>query len=85
MSKARAARAADILVARARDKGVAVLVAHGYFNWMIGRELARRGIMIRSFPNPQLRDCIRISIGTTAEHEVLLRELTDILQNGIPE
>ncbi len=39
----RAVRAADILVARAREKGVAVLVAHGYFNWMIGRELRRRG------------------------------------------
>jgi broad specificity phosphatase PhoE len=42
-ASARAARAADLLVARAREKGVAVLVAHGYFNWMIGRELARRG------------------------------------------
>ncbi len=51
----------------------------------IVRELAKRGIMIRSFPNPQLRNYIRISIGTTEEHEVLLRELTDILENGIPE
>lgn len=42
-ASARAAQAADLLVARAREKGVAVLVAHGYFNWMIGRELARRG------------------------------------------
>jgi len=39
----RAARAADMLVARARKTGTAALVAHGYFNWMIGRELARRG------------------------------------------
>lgn len=44
-ARARAVRAADILVARAREKGVAVLVAHGYFNWMIGRELARRGFL----------------------------------------
>lgn len=50
----------------------------------IVKELARRGIMIRSFPDPVLRNYIRISIGTTEEHEVLLRELTDILQNGIP-
>ena len=42
---ARAVRATDMLVARAREKGVAVLVAHGYFNWMIGRELARRGFL----------------------------------------
>jgi len=42
-AKQRAAKAADILMARAREDGVAVLVAHGYFNAMIGRELARRG------------------------------------------
>jgi broad specificity phosphatase PhoE len=42
-AKRRASNAADILVERARDEGVAVLVAHGYFNLMIGRELRRRG------------------------------------------
>jgi broad specificity phosphatase PhoE len=41
----RAAQAADILVGRARDTGVAALVAHGYFNWMIGRQLRRRGFL----------------------------------------
>lgn len=39
----RAVRGADILVARARADGVAALVAHGYFNWMIGRILRKRG------------------------------------------
>jgi broad specificity phosphatase PhoE len=39
----RAARAADILIARARQIGVCALVAHGYFNWMIGRQLVKRG------------------------------------------
>ena len=39
----RAAQAADILIARARRSGVTALVAHGYFNWMIGRQLVRRG------------------------------------------
>ena len=39
----RAAQAADILIARARQTGVTALVAHGYFNWMIGRQLVRRG------------------------------------------
>ncbi len=43
----RAERAADILVARARVDGTAVLVAHGYFNWMIGRVLKRRGFLRR--------------------------------------
>ena len=39
----RARQAADILIAQARKTGTAVLVAHGYFNWMIGRDLRRRG------------------------------------------
>jgi broad specificity phosphatase PhoE len=39
----RAAQAADILIARAGQNGVTALVAHGYFNWMIGRQLRRRG------------------------------------------
>jgi broad specificity phosphatase PhoE len=42
-SRRRAARAADMLAAAARQRGIAALVAHGYFNWMIGRELKRRG------------------------------------------
>jgi broad specificity phosphatase PhoE len=42
-AKHRAAEAADILIAKVRDGGVAVLVAHGYFNAMIGRQLRRRG------------------------------------------
>lgn len=42
-AKARASDAADILMARAREDGEAALVAHGYFNLMIGRELRRRG------------------------------------------
>jgi broad specificity phosphatase PhoE len=42
-AKKRASDAADILTARARDDGRAALVAHGYFNLMIGRELRRRG------------------------------------------
>jgi len=43
-AKVRASQAADILLARAQlNGGVAVLVAHGYFNWMIGRQLVRRG------------------------------------------
>ena len=44
-AKARAAMAAaDILLARAEaNQGDAVLVAHGYFNAMIGRVLSKRG------------------------------------------
>jgi broad specificity phosphatase PhoE len=39
----RAGRAADILIARARESGASALVAHGYFNAMIGRNLRNRG------------------------------------------
>jgi broad specificity phosphatase PhoE len=41
----RADRGADILVKRAQESGTAMLVAHGYFNWMIGRRLKRRGFV----------------------------------------
>ena len=41
--KRRAVSAADILVRRAQADGVVALVAHGYFNFLIGRELQRRG------------------------------------------
>lgn len=39
----RARQAAEILIARAREDGAAALVAHGYFNFMIGRALRVRG------------------------------------------
>lgn len=39
----RARDAADILIERSNDIGVAVLIAHGYFNFLIGRELRHRG------------------------------------------
>jgi len=41
--KHRAADATDILTRRARADGSAALVAHGYFNFLIGRELRHRG------------------------------------------
>jgi broad specificity phosphatase PhoE len=42
-AKHRASEAADILIQRAGKEGQTALVAHGYFNLMIGRELRRRG------------------------------------------
>lgn len=42
-ARARAAKAADILTARVMDGGAVALVAHGYFNAMIGRQLRKRG------------------------------------------
>jgi broad specificity phosphatase PhoE len=42
-AKMRACDAADILTTRACQDGQVALVAHGYFNAMIGRELRQRG------------------------------------------
>ncbi len=42
-AKHRATQAADILIERLQANGAAVLVAHGYFNAMIGRVLRKRG------------------------------------------
>ena len=42
-AKHRAAQAADILIKGAHKERAAALVAHGYFNFLIGRELRRRG------------------------------------------
>lgn len=44
-AKRRAAHAAEILVRRARRDGAVALVAHGYFNFILGRELRRRGFV----------------------------------------
>ena len=53
-ARARAARAADILIARASEAGVSALVAHGYFNWMIGRQLLKRGFAPHRNPSGAL-------------------------------
>jgi broad specificity phosphatase PhoE len=42
-AKHRAGQAADILIGKVREGGAAALVAHGYFNAMIGRQLRQRG------------------------------------------
>jgi len=42
-AKVRAQKAVDILRKTAEKDGIAVLVAHGYFNAMVGRMLSRQG------------------------------------------
>jgi broad specificity phosphatase PhoE len=42
-ARARAVKAAGLLIAKVADGGQAALVAHGYFNAMIGRQLRKRG------------------------------------------
>ncbi len=43
-SRKRARDAANILMTRAAKDGASALIAHGYFNFLIGRELKRRGL-----------------------------------------
>ncbi|HUB85580.1 MAG TPA: histidine phosphatase family protein [Rhizomicrobium sp.] len=42
-AKRRAVKAAEILIGRAAADGQTALIAHGYFNYLIGIELRRRG------------------------------------------
>jgi broad specificity phosphatase PhoE len=42
-ARARAVRAADFLIDKASRGDDVLLLAHGYFNWMISKELKRRG------------------------------------------
>lgn len=49
------------------------------------RRLAKAGILVRHFPRPDLgiRDCLRVTIGTTEENEIFLTTLAQILaENG---
>lgn len=48
----------------------------------ISKELEKRGILIRSFPNdPMLCDCIRITVGTKEQNDIFLEEFFDIINN----
>jgi histidinol-phosphate aminotransferase len=41
----------------------------------IYEELKQRGILVRYFDFPDLRDCLRITVGTPSEVKILLKEL----------
>lgn len=46
--------------------------------------LADRGILVRHFGRPDLgiADCLRVSVGSTEENEIFVRELADVLETG---
>lgn len=48
--------------------------------------LARRGVLVRHFGRPELgiRDCLRVTIGTTEENETFLHTLQDVLAESRP-
>ncbi|MGH7820971.1 MAG: histidinol-phosphate transaminase [Candidatus Binatia bacterium] len=43
--------------------------------------LRRRGVLVRYFPTRDLRDCLRITVGTDDEIRILLRVLSQLLRN----
>ncbi len=43
-------------------------------------QLRDRGVLVRFFGEPRLRDCLRISVGTDEETDLLLTELSDALR-----
>jgi histidinol-phosphate aminotransferase len=42
-------------------------------------ELRKRGVLIRYYPRPDLRECVRFTIGTPTQNEIVLAELRTIL------
>ena len=60
----RARQAADILIAKAETAGSVALVAHGYFNFMIGRELKRRGFKKRGSHRARYWNTVTYERGT---------------------
>jgi len=59
---------ANFVLARRRDKNLKPVY----------EELKRRKILVRYFDAPELRDCLRITVGTPKELRALLRELAAI-------
>jgi len=45
-------------------------------------KLKERGILVRHFDEPRIRDYIRITVGTLEEMEILIKTLNDILEEG---
>ncbi len=48
----------------------------------LAAELKRRGVLVRHFPTPLLRDALRISIGTPAEMKALFQALGQCLETA---
>jgi histidinol-phosphate aminotransferase len=42
------------------------------------QELETRGILVRYFDEPQLRDCVRISVGRPEENDILFKTLNEL-------
>lgn len=60
--------ATNFLLVRLPREGAAVVA-----------ELADRGVFVRSFGRPELRDCLRVTVGTPEENAVFVQELTEVL------
>ncbi len=64
--------AANFVLARSPTAAAAELYA----------QLRDRGVLVRYFGEPRLRDCLRISVGTDEETDLLLTELRATLRTG---
>ena len=42
-------------------------------------ELRNKGVLVRHFNNDRIKDYVRISIGTPAQMETVINEITDII------
>ena len=47
---------------------------------MLYRELKKRGVLVRHFSAPRIKDYLRITIGTDGEMDVLFENIKDILK-----
>lgn len=53
----------------------------------IVQDLAKRGVLVRSFGRPELgiQDCLRVTVGTTEENEIFLHALQEtMVERGLP-
>ncbi len=79
--------------ARLRELGFRVLDSRANFLFAgsdaleggaLYRELKRRGVLVRHFDRPRIRDFVRITVGTREQMEVFLKTVEDILEEVQP-
>jgi histidinol-phosphate aminotransferase len=81
---ARVCASRDVLTEGLRARGMQVLESHANFvlarrpgadMGVVQRELKAKGVLVRHFDVPRLRDALRITVGTPEEVEALLAAL----------
>ncbi len=49
---------------------------------MLFRALRQKGVLVRHFDTPRLKDCLRVTIGTRRENDIFLSCLREVLDGG---